>query len=457
MHDLVVRGGMIVSPTQGVFEGDVAIDGETITAVTEPGQRTGDRVVDASGRHVFPGVIDPHTHVGLFAPLDIEADTESRSGLVGGVTTSGNIFRRGGSYPEIMNEYVADAEANYRHDYFFTLGLLSHDHAEEVPHIVEELGITSFKWYMNYKLQVAEMFDLDRNLLDDVADHFIGELAALETPTTLAYHAENAEITGRRTEELRAAGAEGYEAIVARFPPHAEAQSLVAGASLAAQHGYEDSFYTVHVSAKETAAELAELQSRGYGVTGETCTHYLCLTSEDCDDRMKINPPVRSAAHRDALWSHLAEGTLSIVGTDHIANVQENKVGESIWDSMWGSPSMATMLPLVLSVGYHRGRLDLERVAAVTSANAAMAYDIYPKKGSIRPGTDADLVVVDLDETRTIDPDRLQSRADYSMYTGRSVTGWPTHTILRGQIAFEDGQVRAEPGDGTHIDRPVGD
>lgn len=455
VHDLVVADGTVVSPEQGVFEADVAVDGDTISAVADPGTAEGERVVDAAGKHVFPGVVDPHTHHGLFRPLDDDAATESRSGLVGGVTTTGNIFRRGDSYLDIMDDFFDQAEANYRHDYFFTLGLLSHDHAAEVPAIVDDLGVTSFKWYMNYKLDAAEMFGLDRNLLDDVADHFVRELADVEAPTTLAYHSENAEITTHLTEQLQAEGADGYGAIVDRFPGYAEAQSMVSGANLARQHGYDDDFYVVHVSAKETANELAQLREMGYGVTGETCTHYLCLTSEECDDRMKINPPVRSADHQEVLWERLADGTLSVVGTDHISNRRENKVGEDIWDSMWGSPSSATMLPLVLSEGVHEDRIGLRRAAAVTSTNAAKAYDLYPKKGAIRVGSDADLAVVDLDETRTVTPEMLKSAADYSMYTGREVTGWPTHTVVRGTVAYEDGEVVADPGEGTHVDRPI--
>lgn len=455
MHDLVIAGGTVVSPEQGVFDGDIGADDGMISAVADPGTLNGETVIDAAGNHVFPGVVDPHTHHGLFRPLDTDAETESRSGLVGGVTTTGNIFRRGASYPEIMDEFFSKAEANYHHDYFFTLGLLSHDHASEIPEIVEKLGITSFKWYMNYKLQVAERFNLDKNLLDDISDQFIRELAGLDSPTTLAYHAENAEITTHLTDRLQAAGATGYDPIVERFPGYAEAQSMVSGASLARQHDYDDEFYVVHVSAKETANQLAELQELGYGVTGETCTHYLCLTREECDDRHKINPPIRSQADQDVLWERLADGTLSVVGTDHIANRREKKVGEDIWDSMWGSPSSATLLPLILSEGVHEGRIGLRRAAEVTSTNAAKAYDIYPKKGAIRVGSDADLTIVDLDETKTVTPELLQSGADYTMYTGRAVTGWPTHTIVRGRLAHADGETLADPGHGTHIDRPI--
>jgi len=456
-HDLVVANGTVVSPEQGRFEADVAADDGRISRIAAPGTLAGagETVVDATDRHVLPGVVDPHVHHGLFRPLAEEADTESRSGLVGGVTTTGNIFRRGEPYTEIMDDHVAAAEANYRHDYFFTLGLLYDRHVAEIPEVVERYGITSFKWYGNYKLQAAERFDLERNLLDDVADRFLRRLAAQDAPTTLAYHAENAEITERLTRELQAAGADGYEAIVEKFPGYAEAQAAVAGANLARQHGYDDDFYVVHVSSRRTAEDLADLQSLGYGVTAETCTHYLALTSEECDQRMRINPPVRSAADRDALWRHLRVGTIDCVGTDHIANRREEKVGEDIWDGLWGSPSSATLLPLVLSEGVHEDRISLERAAAVTSTNNAKAYDLYPRKGTIRVGSDADLVVVDLAETRTVTPELLRSHADYTMYDGRTVTGWPTQTVVRGALAYDSGEVLAAPGDGTHVDRPV--
>ena len=456
-YDLVLSNGTIVDPEQGLLEGDIGVRDERIAAVAAPGtiEQDASRVIDATDRHVFPGVIDPHTHHGLFRNLADDARTESRSGLVGGVTTIGNIFRRGGSYLEAMADLFAACERNYRHDYFFTLGLLSHDHVTEIPAIVDEFGITSFKWYMNYKLDVAEMFGLEQNLLDDVADGFIQKLADQNVPTTLAYHAENAEITQKLTAQLKHAGRDDYEAIVEKFPGYAEAQSMVSGANLARQHGYDDEFYVVHISAKETADELAELQSMGYEVTGETCTHYLTLTAEECDDRMKINPPVRSSEHQEVLWERLADGTIDCVGTDHICTRRTEKVGEDIWDSMWGSPSSATLLPLVLSEGVHEDRLSLERAAAVTSTNVAKAWDLYPKKGSLRIGSDADIVVVDLDETKTVTPDLLESAADYSMYTGMDVTGWPTHTIVRGEVAFDAGAVVAEPGLGTHVDRPI--
>jgi len=461
-HDLVITNGTVVSPEQGTFDADVAADGDMITAVASPGSLSGEREIDASGKHVLPGAIDPHTHHGIYRGLEADAETESRSGLVGGVTTIGNYFRRPDSYREIMDEYVAAAEENYYHDYFFSLGLLSYDHVEEIPYIVDELGITSFKWYMNYKYVAPEKFGVDCEMRDDWGDAFIQALAEQEVPTTLGHHSENVEITSARGDnpyldvETDGDGEyRDYDALIEQFPGYAEAQSMTASGSLARQHGYDDDFYAVHISSGQTADELAMLHDAGWEITGETCTHYLALTAEECDERHNVNPPVRSKEDQETLWERVADGTISCIGTDHCANLAEDKIGEDVPDSLPGFPSTATMLPLVLSEGVDEDRISLERAVEVTSTNTAKAFDLYPKKGSFRTGTDADLIVVDLDETKTVTPELLQSAADYSPYEGRDVTGWPTHTIVRGEVAYEDGEIVGERGRGTHIDRPI--
>ncbi|MCU4751450.1 amidohydrolase family protein [Halobacteria archaeon AArc-curdl1] len=463
-YDLVIENGTLVTET-GLEDADLGVADGKIAAIGARGTLSGEETLDAAGKYVLPGAIDPHTHHGIYNSLESDADTESRSDLVGGVTTIGNFFRRPGAYGDIMDDYFEEAEANYRHDYFFSLGLLSFDHVAEIPRIIDELGITSFKWYMNYKYAASEKFGVDCDMLDDFGDAFIWTLAEQDVPTTLGYHSENVEITNAlaggnpyiesESDDPPGESDETYEVFLEEFPDYAETQSMVAGASLARQHDYDDSFYAVHVSAGRTADELANLQEAGYELTGETCTHYLALTAGECDDRMKVNPPVRRQADQDTLWERVADGTISCIGTDHCANRTDEKIGATIRDSKLGFPSSATMLPLILSEGVNEGRIDLERAVAITSTNTAKAWNLYPKKGTIRVGSDADLAVVDLEETKTVTPELLQSGGDYSIYEGRSVTGWPTQTIVRGEIAYEDGDVLAEPGTGTHIDRPV--
>jgi len=460
-HDIVIKNGTVVSPEHGRLEVDVATDGQTISAIARQGTLSGDREIDAEGKYVFPGAIDPHTHHGIYRGLEADAKTESRSDLVGGVTTIGNYFRRADSYEEIMDKYFEQAEPNYYHDYFFSLGLLSFEHIEEIPYIVEELGITSFKWYKNYKDVAPEKFGVDSEMHDDWADAFIQELVEQDAPTTLGHHSENMEITSAlgKSPYLESdaddQGYRGYDALVEQFPDYAEAQSMTASGSLARQHDYDDSFYAVHISAGRTADELAMLHDAGWEITGETCTHYLCLTTEECDERHNVNPPVRSKEDQETLWKRVADGTISCIGTDHCSNTRENKIGEDVPDSLPGFPSSATMLPLILSEGVHEDRISLERAVEVTSMNTAKAFNIYPKKGTVQVGTDADLAVVDLDETKTVTPELLRSGADYSPYEDREVTGWPTHTIVRGTVAYADNEIVGEPGYGTHIDRPI--
>ena len=367
-HDLVIANGTVVTPELGTFDADVAADGDEISAIARSESLEGERVIDASGKYVLPGAIDPHTHHGIYRGLEADAETESRSDLVGGVTTIGNYFRRGDSYEEVMDDYFAEAEPNYYHDYFFSLGLLSWEHIEEIPYIVEELGITSFKWYKNYKDVAPEKFGVDSEMHDDWADAFIQELAEQDAPTTLGHHSENMEITSALGDNpYLDSGVDedqayrDYDVLVEQFPDYAETQSMTASSSLARQHDYDDSFYAVHISAGRTADELAMLHDAGWDIIGETCTHYLCLTAEECDERHNVNPPVRSKEDQETLWKRVADGTISCIGTDHCANLREDKVGEDVPDSLPGFPSTATLLPLVLSEGVGEDRISLER------------------------------------------------------------------------------------------------
>jgi dihydropyrimidinase len=453
-HDLVVTGGTVVDPDLGRFEADVAADDGVVSNIAAPGTLDGEQVVDAAGKHVLPGAIDPHTHHGIYREFATDAELESRSDLVGGVTTIGNMLSyRRGRWEDFVPEYFDVAERNYYHDYFLTLDPTSvPDVGPALERAIDEWGITTFKWFPVRK--DGEGPD-DGSIFDGRADEFIGELADREEPTTLGYHSENAEITGPLKERGEAEGRDEYAALVEAFPGRAEAQSMLSGSALTHQHGYDDSFYAVHISSKQTADELAALHAAGYETMGETCPHYLTLTTEECDDRMKVNPPVRDERHREALWERVADGTISCVGTDHCPSDADQKIGDDIWESLWGFPSSAAMLPLILSAGVNEGRITLERAVEVTSTNTAKAWNIYPKKGTIRLGSDADLVVVDLDETRTVTPELLQSGCDYSLYEGRDVTGWPTQTIVRGRLVYSDGEVIGEKGHGTHIDRPV--
>lgn len=453
--DLAVTGGTVVSPAHGRFQADVGIAGETIAAVATPGSLDGKRSIDATGQYVLPGAIDPHTHYGFYRDFDADARSESRAALVGGVTTTGNMWRTPEPYLDVVGDLLAEAEAQYYNDFFLILAPIMPTHVEEIPDLIERYGVTSYKWLQHYKNTVVERFGIDREMDDAFGDEVIATLADQGVPTTLGYHSENVEIRRHVERAVQSSGRDNYEAFAESFPARAETQSMVAGAALARQHDYDDSFYAVHISARETADELAALRDAGYQVIGETCPHYLTLTADAADDRMKVGPPVRDEVDRQALWQHVADGTIQCIGSDHIPNTLDQKVGDTIWESQRGFPSNGVMLPLILSEGVHEGHISLERAVEITSTNNAKAWNLYPTKGSLHVGTDADLVVVDLKETKTVTPELLQGGADYSPYDGWDVTGWPTHTIVRGQVCYERGEIVGEAGFGRHVDRPL--
>lgn len=451
-YDLVIQGGTVVFPEQGTFEADIAANEGTISSISTPNSLSGEREVDATGKYVFPGAIDPHTHHGIAKNRSFvdDAKSESRADLAGGVTTIGNMLMpsiQGDSWQETVPGVINRAEEAYYHDFYTVLAPLSEIHVSEIPYAIDELNVTNFKWFSHLKQS--------HHFYDDVADKMIQTLASHDAPTTLGFHAENVEITSAKREATREEGMTGYGALVDGFPGYAEAQSLASGSALAKQHDYDDSFYTVHISARETANELAALRRAGHETMGETCPHYLTLTTAESDDRMKVNPPVRSQADQDVLWERLADGTISCIGTDHICRQPDIKFGDDIWESENGFPGSELMLPLLHSEGVDEGKISIERLVEVTSTNTAKAWNLYPKKGIIRVGSDADLIVFDPDETRDVTPDALYSEGGYSVYEDKSVTGWPTHTVVGGEVAFENGEITGEEGMGSHVDLPL--
>lgn len=192
------------------------------------------------------------------------------------------------------------------------------------------------------------------------------------------------------------------------------------------------------------------------GMKLETCPQYLILSADSPLGTMgKVNPPLRTVADQDALWDGLKDGTIDAIGTDHIAWDFALKSGD-LWKAKGSFPGVATMLPILLSEGYHKRGLPLERIAQLTSTNASRVFGLYPKKGTLQVGSDADLVVCDLNEERAVDPDKLGSRVDYSPYAGLRLKGWPVTTVSRGQVVVRNREFIGEAGHGQYIARSTG-
>jgi dihydropyrimidinase len=466
--DLLIMNASAVIPRVGIID-DTNImieDGKIKSLANSANDVFASRKIDASGKYVLPGAIDPHVHYGVYTPINEAARTESRSAAVGGVTTMIRMLRLFDGYGNSnISKQLHASKANHYIDYSIHASILRQDHVRDIPYL-KELGISSVKVYMNLggDLNYIHM-DLEPdtyglrgglvNMTDELMSSILKEGA--NAHSTILVHAENPVVCSEHMRKAKEKGMTHLEAWSYCRPPYSEAHSIAKISDLGRMSGNAN-LYFVHVGS--TAAIDAILAEREKGQSNyyiETCPHYLTHTTEFGNLIGKVTPPIRSKSDVQSMWSALRNGIVNTIGTDHVANRLEMKMGKGdIWSALSGFPGIATMLPVLLSKGVNEDRIGIERVAEVTSYNTAKIFGIYPKKGIIRAGSDADLTIVDLDLEKTVTPDLLQSYSDYTIYDGWKLRGWPVMTIVRGNIIMEDGQVANEAlGHGEFIPRPV--
>ncbi len=451
--DLLIRGGEVVLPS-GVERLDIGVDDGKIVALLSP--RSDDMLatetLDATGLCVFPGVIDPHTHFGLGGDQDWL--TESRSAAIGGVTTVINYVMGGASYFEQVPREHETADKLSIVDYALHVVPCTQTHLDELHRYSSELGICSFKYFMNFRGNEGAYLGVkgtDDAFLVEYLKR-VGEIDGL----VANIHPENIEIVWALRQQVRESGLDGLAAWDAARPDYVEAEGIVRAAF------YADlaraPLYVVHVSAASCLDEIrhARARPRRAPLYAETCPHYLTHTVDSsCGTRAKVNPPIRHAHDVAALWDALSDGTIQTVGSDHVARHVSFK-DDDIWSASAGMPGAGSILTVLLSEGYHRRGLPLERIAELTAGNAADIFGLAPVKGRIAPGADADLVLVDLAAERAVDAGTWQSAAGYNLYEGQTLKGWPTLTLRRGEVLVRDGEVVAPSGTGTYLGRRSG-
>jgi len=454
----IIRGGTIVNADRA-FRGDVLCFGDKIVAVGEsidaPANAT---VIDAGGQYVMPGGIDTHTHMQLPFMGTVTADdffSGTAAGLAGGTTTIMDfvIPNPQQSLLEAYRTWRGWARKSAA-DYTFHVAVTWWDdsvHAE-MGTLVREHGVNSFKHFMAYKNAI--MAD-DETLVKSFR-------RALELGAIPTVHAENGELVFQLQKELLAKGITGAKAHPLSRPPEVEAEA--ANRAIAIANVLGTPVYIVHVSCAESLDAIVRARARGQRVYGEALAGHLVIDdsvygSEDEDFARGhvMSPPFRSRHHQDALWHGLTGGNLHTTATDHCTFCAEQKaMGANDFTRIPnGCGGVEERMAVVWDAGVNSGRLTPSEFVRVTSTNAAQIFNMYPRKGVIAVGADADIVVWDPNGTRTISAQTQFSKGGFNVFEGRTVRGIPTHTVAAGKLVFERGDLRAEEGAGRHIDRPA--
>ena len=456
-YDIVVRGGTVVTAAER-FRGDVAIAGGRIAAIGD--RLSGRQAIEADGLLVLPGGVDSHCHIEQLQPGG-RADEEtfvtgSRSALVGG-TTSVITFST-----QFKGEKIGPALAEYRRraaraivDYsFHQIVTDASDEVvfEEIPAIVAS-GIRSLKVFLTYD----PLFLDDRQYLRVLA-------AARRTGALVTVHCENYEAIKWRTAALMADGRSAPKYHAWSRPSVVEREATHRAIALAEL--VDQPIQVFHVSCPEAAEEIARAQARGVKVWAETCPQYFVLTASDMDRpgfegaKFMCSPSPRDAQTIEGLWQEVRRGVLDVVSSDHSGWSYEGDRGKRVNgadaafpDIPNGIPGLATRLPILFSEGVGKGRISLEQFVALTATNPARLFGLHPRKGTITPGADADLVLWDPAKRVTITTPMLQQAIDYTPYEGMEVTGWPVMALRRGEVVMRDGNVQSEPGTGQFLPR----
>lgn len=443
MLDLLVADGEIVTAEAPPFRGHVGIVDGVIAGLYAGDDRPAAReVIDAGGKVVLPGLLDAHVHPGVYADLDDDLRHSTAFALRGGITSMVAFHRPQDPYADALpraKEVFADASYI---DFGFILGVTREHHIRDVATAVES-GVGAFKFYLGYEGH-EERFGADFPFTDTHLVRVMEALADAPGDPLLCVHCENAAISRSYQDRLRQHTEHTLGFYDRINPVIAEADSAVHVTLLGSLIGIRTCI--VHVSAGTTAELLATVPWRASKRSVlETCMHYLALTVDDpAGLRAIVRPPVRPAAEVQRLWDQVLAGTIDTIGSDHCANDLERKPGMDVWDCTLGFGEMGLTLPLLLSEGHHLRGMPLQQVAALASRNIAVAHGLYPRKGTIRPGSDADLVVVDLNRERVVDPDALKGRREGSVYAGRSLRGWPVVTVARGRVMVVNDELVGE-------------
>ena len=479
-YDLLIKGGTVVLPYHGTVRCDIGVRAGKIAALQDHiAVLEASEVIDARGKFVFPGAVDSHYHIGIYRPHSADAESESRSALVGGVSTVISYFRTGqhylnktGAYKDIFPEVLGLSSGHFYTDYSYHIAVMTAAQLDEVDWLVEQAGVGSFKFYMFYKALTLAADSTKGSAYTMAENYDLGHLYELMTRVSalaakhqdkarisLSLHCENPELIRVFIERTKQQGLTGLKAYSESRPPLTERLSVHEAAILADATGCPINL--LHLSSRDALQAGIDVRRQypAHDIKLETTLHHLALDHEELDRngigiRGKVNPPIRTREHSEFLWQGIKNGAVDTVVSDHACCGEEHKREDDLWGSLPGFGGSSILYPVLLSEGCHKRGVSLSRVAELVSANPARNFGLFPRKGAIAIGCDADFAVVDMEKEQPITAELCQSAQDHTPFEGVLTKGWPTHTIVRGQVMLADGKV-TDNKMGQFIKRPT--
>jgi len=445
--DLVVRNGVVVTPTN-TFQGGVAVDDGIIVAVgTDSVLPDAGKVLDAKGSYIFPGLMDPHVHFrdpGLTYKEDFTSG--STAAVFGGVTSvldMPNVKPITADPEQILAREKAIQERAYVD--IMLVGVVVQDNPDQIIPMAKA-GAIGFKIFLGATIGNIPAPD------DGVLVDALGYVA--ETGLRIGFHAENDQILQHRTRQLIAAGRTDPRAFVESRPAICEAESIQRMALFAKYTGAKIHIY--HLSSEDGMNMIDEHKKKGVNITTETGPHYMFLSEEDMDEMgpvLRMNPPVRSKAHGAALWQGINDGRVDFIADDHSPHAEEEKMNPDIWKAISGFVGVETLMQVMYSEAVVNRGMSVNHFVKICSENGARAWDCYPQKGSLEVGSDGDLTIFDPNQTWAIDRHQLHSKGKVTPWHAATGQGIPVGTIVRGDVKMWDRKFVAEKP-GARLIRP---
>jgi allantoinase len=444
--DLVIKNGRVVTP-QETFRGGVAIkDGVFVAISTDDTLPQGREEIDAKGRHILPGLIDGHVHFrepGLGYKEDFT--TGSTAAVCGGITMVMDMpnVNPPTADAEKVREKMKLAEGKFLTDYGFYAVVVQTNAEQILP--MAEAGVIGYKIFFGETIGNLPFPD------DGMCLEVFDLIAKSKLPVGI--HAENRQIMAYYTNKLKSEGKNGAVYWEASRPDICEAESVHHAIFFA--ETFKTKLHIYHMSSKQAAWMVRDAKAKGLRVTAETGPHYLLREPKDMEQvgpLLKMNPPVRTRDHAEVLWDGLLKGYVDSIATDHSPHTLEEKgcdingklTKPAIWDCISGFCGVETGVPLMLTE-VNKGRMTLNHYVKLASENPAKVWQIYPKKGAIRLGSDGDVTIVDMDKEGVIDVNKLHSKNKPSPWHGWKVKGMPVYTIVRGHVQMRDGEPVGKP------------